>query len=156
MPEEEISLSFDHYLLFAKNLDETVEWYGKVLDMKPGPIPEFNVPVFWLYLGDQPLIHVAERSADNDIENYIGKVDYKNEDGSGRIDHIAFNAKGLTKMLAKLDDLGIDYLERRVDANSRYQVFFFDPNGVKIELDFQASEAGDRVPSKGDESIAAE
>jgi hypothetical protein len=31
--------------------------------------------------------------------------------------------------------------ERRVDEYSRYQIFFFDPNDIKIELDFQASEA---------------
>ena len=48
-------------------------------------------------------------------------------------------------MLAKLDSLGVDYTERRVDTNSRYQIFFFDPNGVKIELDFHASEAVNRL-----------
>ena len=48
-------------------------------------------------------------------------------------------------MLTKLNDLNIEYTERRVDIQSRYQVFFFDPNGVKIELDFQADEAGNRM-----------
>ena len=145
MNEEEISISFDHYLLFTKDLEKTVDWYSKVLDIKPGPTPDFDVPVHWLYLGDHPIIHAAERSPDNKIESYIGKVDYQQETGSGLIDHIAFNSTGLTKMLAKLDSLGVDYTERRVDTNSRYQIFFFDPNGVKIELDFQASEAGNRL-----------
>ena len=145
MEDEEITISFDHYLLFTKNLKETVEWYSKVLGIKPGPTPEFDVPVHWLYLGDQPIIHAAERNPDNKIESYIGKVDYQKETGSGLIDHIAFSSTGLTKMLRKLDSLGVDYTERRVDTNSRYQVFFFDPNGVKIELDFQASEAGSRL-----------
>jgi catechol 2,3-dioxygenase-like lactoylglutathione lyase family enzyme len=128
-------------------LEETVEWYGKVLDMKPGPIPEFSVPVHWLYLGDQPLIHVAERDVEHNAEAYIGKVDYDQDSGSGRVDHFAFSATGLEKMLAKLDALGVDYIERRVDINSRYQVFFFDPNGVKIELDFSAAEAAEKMPS---------
>ena len=48
-------------------------------------------------------------------------------------------------LLKRLDNLGVEYTEHRVDTNSRYQVFFFDPNGVKIELDFQASEVGDRL-----------
>ena len=145
MKEEEITLSFDHYLLFTNDLKTTVEWYSDVLGIKPGPTPDFDVPVHWLYLGDHPIIHAAERSPDNEIESYIGKVDYQQETGSGLIDHIAFNSTGLTKMLAKLDSLGVDYTERRVDTNSRYQIFFFDPNGVKIELDFQASEAGNRL-----------
>ncbi len=145
MNEEEISISFDHYLLFTKDLEKTVEWNSKVLGIKPGPTPDFDVPVHWLYLGDQPIIHAAERSPDNEIESYIGKVDYQQETGSGLIDHIAFNSTGLTKMLAKLDSLGVDYTERRVDTNSRYQIFLFDPNGVKIELDFQANDAGNRM-----------
>ena len=145
MPENEIKISFDHYLLFAKNLDETVKWYGDVLNMRPGPLPDFDVPVYWLYLEDKPIIHVTERKKENQIESYIGKVDYENDLGSGRIDHIAFNCSGLEKMLSKLDGLNIEYTERRVDTQSRYQVFFFDPNGVKIELDFQADEAGNRM-----------
>ncbi|MBT5429958.1 MAG: hypothetical protein HOK89_08560 [Rhodospirillaceae bacterium] len=145
MPENEIKISFDHYLLFAKNLDETVKWYGDVLNMRPGPLPDFDVPVYWLYLEDKPIIHVTERKKENQIESYIGKVDYENDLGSGLIDHIAFNCTGLEKMLLKLDGLNIEYTERRVDTQSRYQVFFFDPNGVKIELDFQADEAGNRM-----------
>ncbi len=45
MNEEEISISFDHYLLFTKDLEKTVEWYSKVLGIKPGPTPDFDVPV---------------------------------------------------------------------------------------------------------------
>ena len=145
MKEEEISISFDHYLLFTNDLEKTVEWYSKVLGIKPGPTPEFDVPVHWLYLDNKPIIHAAERNPDNQIESYIGKVDYKEEAGSGLIDHIAFNSTGLNKMLKKLDTLGVEYTEHRVDTDSRYQIFFFDPNGVKIELDFKASEVGDRL-----------
>jgi catechol 2,3-dioxygenase-like lactoylglutathione lyase family enzyme len=145
MKDEEISISFDHYLLFTNDLEKTVEWYSKVLGIKPGPTPEFDVPVHWLYLDNKPIIHAAERNPDNQIESYIGKVDYKEEAGSGLIDHIAFNSTGLNKMLKRLDALGVEYTEHRVDTESRYQIFFFDPNGVKIELDFKASEVGDRL-----------
>ena len=145
MSDEDISISFDHYLLFTKDLKKTVKWYSEVLGIKPGPTPEFDVPVNWLYLGDHPIIHAAERDPDNQIESYIGKVDYQRETGSGLIDHIAFNSTGLTKMKKRLDRLGVEYTEHRIDIDSRYQIFFFDPNGVKIELDFQASEVGDRL-----------
>ena len=145
MKDEEISISFDHYLLFTNDLEKTVDWYSKVLGIKPGPTPEFDVPVHWLYLDNKPIIHAAERNPDNQIESYIGKVDYKEEAGSGLIDHIAFNSTGLNKMLKRLDALGVEYTEHRVDTESRYQIFFFDPNGVKIELDFKASEVGDRL-----------
>ncbi len=145
MSDNKITISFDHYLLFTKDLKKTIDWYSSVLGIKPGPTPKFDVPVHWLYLGDQPIIHAAERNNKDNIESYIGKVDYQNEIGSGLIDLIAFICSGLTAMLAKLKLLNVEYTEHRVDINSRYQIFFFDPNGIKIELDFQASEVGDRM-----------
>jgi catechol 2,3-dioxygenase-like lactoylglutathione lyase family enzyme len=157
MPDGNISFSFGHFLVFTDDMDGTVKWYGDVLGMKPGPMPDFQVPVTWLYLGDQPLLHVVQWEDDRGVdEAYVGKVNREVVSGGGRIDHIAFDATGLTDVLARLDSLGIDYIERRVDINSRYQLFFHDPNGIKVELDFSADEAGDRKPPAMFEELAAE
>lgn len=147
MDNTKITITFDHYLLFTTDLKKTVDWYSNVLGIKPGPTPDFDVPVHWLYLDGKPIIHAAERNPKNQIESYIGKVDYNQNKGSGLIDHIAFNCTGLTKMLSRLNELKVEYTQYRVDTTSRYQVFMFDPNGVKIELDFQAQEAGNLMPS---------
>jgi hypothetical protein len=48
-----------------------------------------------------------------------------------------------------IDDLkrkGIDFKERRVNGQGLYQLFLLDPNGVKIELNFEAAEANGREP----------
>lgn len=156
MPDDSMSISFGHFLVFADDLEKTVKWYGDVLGLKPGPLPEFEVPVYWLYLDGLPILHVVQRDPGRGVdEAYIGKVDHDAPPGSGRIDHIAFDAKGLDDVLARLDDLGIEYIERRVDLYSRYQLFFFDPNGIKIELDFSAEEIGDRRPPALFEELAA-
>ena len=60
------------------------------------------------------------------------------------IDHVAFRATGLAEMLAHLDELGVAYKERQVDNQGLYQLFLFDPNGVKVELNFSAAEAKGR------------
>ena len=120
---------------------------SKALDIVPGQFFHLQCPpsdgsISFLR---RPMSVYQFNKKENQIESYIGKVDYENDLGSGLIDHIAFNCTGLEKMLLKLDGLNIEYTERRVDTQSRYQVFFFDPNGVKIELDFQADEAGNRM-----------
>jgi hypothetical protein len=64
--------------------------------------------------------------------------------GSGVIDHVAFRATGLEATIAHLQKLGIEFKERRADDQALYQLFLFDPNGVKVELNFAAAEAAGR------------
>ena len=61
--------------------------------------------------------------------------------GSGVIDHVAFRCSGLRDTLAHLRAEGIDFKERQVNDQGLYQVFMFDPNGIKIELNFANAEA---------------
>jgi hypothetical protein len=61
--------------------------------------------------------------------------------GSGVVDHIAFRANGLRDTMAHLGSLGIDFKQRMVSDQGLYQLFMFDPNGVKIELNFDNAEA---------------
>jgi len=60
---------------------------------------------------------------------------------SGVIDHMAFSATGLAASLGQLRSHGIDYDCRRLPGDGIWQVFFLDPNGARVELDFAADEA---------------
>ena len=62
------------------------------------------------------------------------------------IDHIGFRTTGLHDMIEHLNKLGIEFTERQVDDQGLYQLFLFDPNGVKIELNFANAEAKGRKP----------
>ena len=44
-------------------------------------------------------------------------------------------------MLAHLRSHGIEFIERRAGNQAPYQLFLYDPNGIKIELNFDAGEA---------------
>ena len=46
----------------------------------------------------------------------------------------------LDTTLAQLDAAGIHYACRQQAGSGTWQVFFFDPNGARVELDFDASE----------------
>ena len=37
--------------------------------------------------------------------------------------------------------LGVEFKQRQVDDQGLYQLFMFDPNGIKIELNYDSAEA---------------
>ena len=59
----------------------------------------------------------------------------------GVIDHMAFYGTDLAGTLKKLQARGIAYDLRRLPEYGTWQLFFFDPNGAKVEIDFDKSEA---------------
>jgi hypothetical protein len=62
------------------------------------------------------------------------------------MDHIAFRATGLEPMLQHLRDAGIAFTQRRANGQALFQLFLFDPNGIKIELNYAAAEAEGIAP----------
>ena len=138
----------EHYLIQTADLEGTKDWYVRVLGMRAGAHPDFGFPVYWLYIGERDVLHLTQGGAavSEKRKQYLGQESEATR-GSGVIDHVAFRATGLTEMLARLDRLGIAYTERQVDDQGLYQLFLFDPNGVKVELNFSAAEAtGRRAP----------
>jgi catechol 2,3-dioxygenase-like lactoylglutathione lyase family enzyme len=138
----------EHVLIQTADMEGTRDFYTRVLGMHVGPSPDFKFPVFWLYLGDTPVVHVAEGGA-NVSENrkrYLGQQSDA-VSGSGVIDHLAFRCNGLAEMMEHLTRLKIDFRQRMVNDQGLFQLFFLDPNGVKIELSFSNAEVGDVRPA---------
>lgn len=135
----------EHYLIQSEDLAATKDWYVRVLGMREGPHPEFGFPVYWLYLGERDVLHLTEGGGkvSERRKRYLGQ-ESEAVRGSGVIDHVAFRATGLGETIAHLERLGIDFKERQVDDQGLYQLFLFDPNGVKVELNFAATEAKGR------------
>ena len=138
----------EHFLIQTIDIEATRDWYVDVLGMREGPAPDFKFPVCWLYIGDVDVLHLTTGGA-GVSENRMAYLGQQSEatEGTGVIDHVAFRATGLDEMLARLDAAGVDYNERRVDDQALYQLFLFDPNGVKVELNFPAEEAAGRKSS---------
>lgn len=135
----------EHFLVATDDIDKTCEWYCRVLGMKEGPHPDFGFPVKWLYLGDRDIVHIgpsAKRAGENQ-KQYLGRTSQDTGAGTGALDHIAFRATGLKPMMSHLQSLGVAFNERRANGQALYQLFLYDPNGIKIELNYDAAEAGD-------------
>ncbi|MBM3650932.1 MAG: hypothetical protein FJX11_24405 [Alphaproteobacteria bacterium] len=132
----------EHILVQTTDMEATKRWYVEVLGMRAGYTPDFKFPVCWLYIGERDVIHVTEGGANVSAnrKTYVGQQSTA-ESGTGVIDHIAFRATGLGETLQRLRRLKVDFNERQVADQGLYQVFFFDPNGIKVELNFEAAEA---------------
>ncbi|MBI2752643.1 MAG: VOC family protein [Betaproteobacteria bacterium] len=132
----------EHFLVQTADIEKTRDWYVRVLGMRVGPNPDFKFPVCWLYIGDKDVVHVTEGGKDvsENRKRYVGQQSDA-VTGSGVVDHIAFRATGLRETIDYLCALGVEFRQRQVNDQGLYQLFLFDPNGIKIELNFSNSEA---------------
>lgn len=117
----------NHFTVLTDDVDKTVRFYGELLGLEPGPRPALKFPGAWLYAGGQPILHIVGGRSPDELK-------------PGVIDHMAFSGKDLAATLSELKSRGIEYNCRQQTDTGLWQVFFLDPNGAKIELDFAATE----------------
>ena len=138
----------EHFLVAADNIDATRDWYARVLGMQSGPHPDFGFPVHWMYVNDVDVVHIgpSAKQADDIQKKYLGRTSQDSGTGTGAVDHIAFRASGLRAMLEHLRREKIAFSQRRANGQALFQLFLYDPNGIKIELNYAAEEAEGIAP----------
>ena len=138
----------EHFLVAADDIDATRDWYARVLGMTSGPHPDFGFPVHWMYIGGVDVVHIgpSAKMAGAIQKQYLGRTSQATGQGTGAIDHIAFRATGLKEMIQHLRSHGVAFTQRRANGQALFQLFFHDPNGIKIELNFDAAEADGIAP----------
>jgi catechol 2,3-dioxygenase-like lactoylglutathione lyase family enzyme len=122
------AIAMDHFTILTEDVAATVAFYGDILDLQAGPRPPFNFPGAWLYGGGRPILHV------------VGGRPLP-EDPQGVLDHMAFSAAGLRDTIQRLTARGVRYDLQHLPGSSLWQLFFFDPSGARVELDFRGEEA---------------
>ena len=132
----------EHFLIQCADIEATAAWYVRVLGLRDGQHPDFKIPVKWLYAGDRDVIHITEggsKVSENRMR-YLGQQSTALS-GTGVIDHVAFRCTELKAMMAHLNAVGAPFKTRRVDDQGLFQIFLFDPNEVKVELNYDGAEA---------------
>lgn len=123
----------DHFTILARDTEQTLDFYRESLGLEPGPPPAFGFPGAWLYNEGKAVLHLIERAAI--------------PAGCGVLDHIALWGEDLPAQLARLDARGLAYDLRRLPEGGHaagvWQLFFHDPNGACVEIDFAATETKD-------------
>lgn len=118
--------SLDHYNISTSKPEDTVNFYRKVLGMADGAHlrPPSESAGTWLLLNDHPALHI---NFTNDSPG----------DGTGPIDHLAFDASGVEQFEKTLNENGIHYNKVERPAVGLIQLFLRDPNGIKLELNIR-------------------
>ena len=120
-------MNIDHVTLRTADLEETRDFLEAVLGLKAGYRPAFSFPGYWLYQGDDPIVHLIP--------------------GGGRtvgleaevIDHAGFRLDDYDGTRTKLDTLKIRYQTMDLaDLNER-RLFIRTPGGILLELVFRES-----------------
>lgn len=128
--------ALNHYTIYCVDLDATRAFYRDVLGLTDGDRPPLGFPGAWLYSAGQPTVHLV-----GPRENDATKPPRRAQP-TGQLDHIAFSATGLAEMRAKLKAHGIAFREMVIPRDGQTQLFFHDPDGVAVELNFPPDEKG--------------
>jgi catechol 2,3-dioxygenase-like lactoylglutathione lyase family enzyme len=119
----------NHFTITAEDRATTLDFYCGLLGLVEGHRPDLGFAGAWLYPpgGAEAVLHIYW-----DRPMPAGRT--------GVIDHMAFTATGLATVKARFDARGLDYDLRQQKGSGTWQLFSHDPNGAKVELDFDATE----------------
>lgn len=119
----------------AQQLPVVTAFYEQVIGLRLGPRAISRRNGAWLYCDGQPIIHLSEV-----LELPISPI-------GSHFNHIALACSGLEEGLSKLRGHGIDYVMEYRDPPGMTQLFFYDPVGIRIELNFagERSDAPEQV-----------
>ena len=117
----------NHFTVLTDNVPGTVAFYAKFLGLVDGARPDLGFPGAWLYADNAAILHVVGGKSRDQLR-------------PGVIDHMAFSAHGLAATIAKLEAAELKHACRKQTGTGIWQVFFFDPNGARVELDFAPDE----------------
>lgn len=118
-------LSLGHVTVLSTDLERTERFYCGLLGLRVGPRPNIRVPGFWLYLGDQAVLHVLARQAAAPPHG-----------AQPVIDHFALDAHDRAGFEHRLEAAGQPFESRRLADSDTWQIFLSDPDGARVELSF--------------------
>jgi extradiol dioxygenase family protein len=126
-------IAFNHFNIRAPKqlLAEVRSFYADVIGLEEGFRPDFGVPGHWLYLGEQPVLHLMEWS-----EEKYGEAPGKTQ---GYLDHVAFSCEDLEGFIAQLERHLVSFKRRDFESpqgGGFTQLVMHDPAGNGVELNF--------------------
>jgi len=122
-----------HYNLRAPRelLESLRSFYCSIVGLSVGPRPPFQSFGYWLYAGGKDVLHLTE-SGGNDAR-IVGTPH--------TFDHVAFSCSDASAYEAHLHANGISYQSDTVPSIGQFQLFFSDPAGNGVELNFSVGVA---------------
>src|SRR5215475_8188456 len=107
----------NHFTVLTEDLDASKAFYVDLLGLSEGFRPDLGFPGAWLYAGDHAILHIV-----------AGRGVPANP--RGVIDHMAFSARDLPGVAARLREKSIRYDLKRLPSTGAWQLFCLDPSGA--------------------------
>lgn len=101
------------------------DFYCDVLGLTVGKRVASTTYGYWLYIGKQAVVHLAEYKTAEPPQLHV----------HGTYDHVSFNCNDMAAMEANLQARGVTYTTR-ILANGIRQINMRDPAGNGVELNF--------------------
>jgi catechol 2,3-dioxygenase-like lactoylglutathione lyase family enzyme len=121
-------VGMNHFTVLAEDRQATLDFYVGLLGLTEGERPDLGFPGAWLHAGGpQAVLHII-----------FGRP--LPAQRSGVLDHMAFTARDLAAVKSRFDQAGTPYELRRQAGSGTWQLFSNDPNGARVELDFDPAE----------------
>ena len=117
----------NHFTIVAEDPQATTDYYIGLLGLQDGYRPDLGFPGAWLYAGGHAVLHIIYGRPMPAVR-------------TGVLDHMAFSATGLKETKARFDASGLKYALGQQAGTRIWQLFSFDPNGARVELDFDPAE----------------
>ena len=125
-------LGFSHYNLRASRamLDTLRDFYVEVVGMQSGYRPPFQSFGYWLYIDQRDVLHLTEARPDETRPAHVLNT----------FDHVAFSCSNLAAFEERLRRFEVRYTRDNVPLTGQEQLFFQDPAGNGVELNFSRDE----------------
>jgi catechol 2,3-dioxygenase-like lactoylglutathione lyase family enzyme len=129
----------EHVLVLSDDIDTARRFYESALGLRAGERPPLEFDGYWLYAGDVACLHIADRASYRAHAATLGlsvgdRPGGAGGSGSAPVDHIAFNASDYDAVTARLASAGIEPVRNDVPGGGPRQLFFNDPEGLRVEI----------------------
>jgi catechol 2,3-dioxygenase-like lactoylglutathione lyase family enzyme len=129
----------EHVLVLSDDIDAAREFYESAVGLRTGDRPPLQFDGYWLYAGSVPCLHIADRASYRAHAATLGLMVSEaaagvGGSGSAPIDHIAFSASDYEAVTGRLAAAGIEPVRNDVPGGGPRQLFFSDPDGLRVEI----------------------
>ncbi len=131
-------VALQHVNIRCADVAKSRDFYVDLLGLAQGPRPPFASEGYWLYLGEDPVVHLVQKPE--------GEAGWG--PGTGELDHVAFEGADLEAMRRHLREKNIAFREAIIPRDDIVQIFVRDPDGIQLELNFAPQAAGDTQSQK--------
>ena len=118
--------ALQHVNIHTADAERSRDFYVHLLGLRVGDRPPLASAGYWLYAGGQAVIHLVRTTAGE-----------RSRTDTGAIDHVAFRGVDLDATRHALSAAGVPFREAVIARDGTVQLFVHDPDGVKVELNFE-------------------